>query len=421
MKKKLFLFTTVLFSISSFAQIPTSGLIYNYEFSKSYNDNGSSGNHGINHGSTFRRDRCFIDSNAVTFDGVNDYVNLGSMDSLDLIRFSMSLWFKSSSNKSNFESIVKVLNGVSGNNTAFSLEINRGSGTSYTAGNLGFFLRDINGKALSLVVNDASINDCEWHNVIWVVDSAATNNSHIYLDGSLRNILPGYSAQGPRNFIGFQYDLLLGAANNRGTIQNYFKGSLDDVLFYDRSLSAAEALQLFNTSCPELKCHDTTFVQDTTFVNDTITEVTLDTVLIYTIDTLYQTVYDTTSITSYDTITQIVYDTTTITSYDTIYTTYTIAVEDTLIVNRYTDNCGNVLHKIYPNPTKDYLYLSSNGPDCFEGYKVQFIDALGKILETKPYGNVVTFDIRGYARSLYFLRLIGPAGDAIFSEKIILD
>lgn len=166
---------------------------------------------------------------------------------------------------------------------------------------------------------------------------------------------------------------------------------------------------------------DTTFIQDTTFLNDTITEVTFDTVLAYTIDTLYQTVYDTSFITSYDTVTRIVYDTATITSYDTIYTTYTIAVEDTLIVNRYTDNCGNVLHKIYPNPTKDYLYLSSNGPDCFEGYKVQFIDALGKILETKPYGNVVTFDIRGYARSLYFLRLIGPAGDAIFSEKIILD
>jgi N-acetylneuraminic acid mutarotase len=166
---------------------------------------------------------------------------------------------------------------------------------------------------------------------------------------------------------------------------------------------------------------DTTFIQDTTFLNDTITEVTFDTVLVYTIDTIYQTVYDTTFINSYDTITQVVYDTATIISYDTIYTTYTIAVEDTLIVNRYTDNCGNILHKIYPNPTKDYLYLSSNGPDCFEGYKVQFIDALGKILETKPYGNLVTFDIRGYARSLYFLRLIGPAGDAIFSEKIILD
>jgi N-acetylneuraminic acid mutarotase len=182
---------------------------------------------------------------------------------------------------------------------------------------------------------------------------------------------------------------------------------------------------------------DTIFVQDTTFINDTseiitydtsyvtiydtITEVIFDTVLVYTIDTIYQTVYDTTFINSYDTITQIVYDTTTIISYDTIYTTYTIAVEDTLIVSRYTDNCGNVLHKIYPNPTNDYLYLSSNGPDCFEGYKVQFIDALGKILETKPYGNLVTFDIRGYARSLYFLRLIGPAGDAIFSEKIIID
>jgi N-acetylneuraminic acid mutarotase len=190
----------------------------------------------------------------------------------------------------------------------------------------------------------------------------------------------------------------------------------------DQSLSEIWQLKLGFDTCDYF---DTTFVQDTTLLNytiyDTITEVTFDTVLVYTIDTLYQTIYDTAFITTYDTVTRIVYDTTIITSYDTIYTTYNIAVEDTLIVNLYADNCGNVLHKIYPNPTKDYLYLSSNGPDCFEGYKVQFIDALGKILETKPYGNVVTFDIRGYARSLYFLRLIGPAGDAIFSEKIILD
>jgi N-acetylneuraminic acid mutarotase len=207
--------------------------------------------------------------------------------------------------------------------------------------------------------------------------------------------------------------------------------TLNDTIVYsiggysiDESLSEVWMWSLYNDTCDYFDTtfvQDTTFIQDTTFLSDTITEVTLDTVLIYNIDTLYQIVYDTTFITLYDTVTQIVYDTTTITSYDTIYTTYTIAVEDTLIVNRYTDNCGNVLHKIYPNPTKDYLYLSSNGPDCFEGYKVQFIDALGKILETKPYGNVIIFDIRGYARSLYFLRLIGPAGDAIFSEKIILD
>ena len=412
MKKKLFLFTTVLFSISSFAQIPISGLIYNYEFSKSYNDNGSSGNHGINHGSTFRRDRCFVDSNAVSFDGVNDYVNLGSMDSLNkhLKNHSISFWIKSE---------------LASNKVLFGTSNNSGAGLRYSIGfdaqkELYVSLRDVNSKVFKFHAKINSLADCEWHHIVMVMANSSTNSANLYLDGKTLSYTIEFS-KSPALFTAFNNDIAIGAFNERGTIKHFFTGSLDDVLFYDRSLSAAEALQLFNTSCPELKYHDTTFVQDTTFVNDTITEVTLDTVLIYTIDTLYQTVYDTTSITSYDTVTQVVYDTITITSYDTIYTTYTIAVEDTLIVNRYTDNCGNVLHKIYPNPTKDYLYLSSNGPDCFEGYKVQFIDALGKILETKAYGNLVTFDIRGYARSLYFLRLIGPAGDAIFSEKIILD
>jgi N-acetylneuraminic acid mutarotase len=165
---------------------------------------------------------------------------------------------------------------------------------------------------------------------------------------------------------------------------------------------------------------DTTFIQDTLFINETTEITTYDTSYVTVYDTITEIRFDTTLVYITDTLYQTIYDTTWITTYDTAYTTINTAVEDTLIVRVYTDNCGNVLHKIYPNPTNDFLYLSSNGPDCFKGYNVQFIDALGKVLETKEYGDLVTFDIRGYARSLYFIRLIGSTGDTVFSKKIVI-
>jgi hypothetical protein len=196
----------------------------------------------------------------------------------------------------------------------------------------------------------------------------------------------------------------------------------------DQSLSEVWQLKIDYDTCDY---YDTIFINDTTeiitydtsyvTIYDTIVDVNFDTVTVYVIDTLYQTIYDTSFVTAYDTVTTTIYDTTTILSYDTIYRTYYVPVADTLVVNRYTANSGTIVHKIYPNPTKDYLYLSSNVPDCFIGYKVQFIDALGQILDVKPYGNLVSFDLRGYARSLYFLRLIGPTGDTIFSENIFID
>ena len=179
---------------------------------------------------------------------------------------------------------------------------------------------------------------------------------------------------------------------------------------------------------------DTTFVQDITFINDTtfithndtsyitiydtITTTTFDTLTVYVIDTLYLTVNDTSFITSYDTVTQIIYDTTTIISYDTLTRDINIAVEDTLNFTIFTDDCGSVKHKIYPNPTSDWVYIYTNNPDCFKGYNVQLISPLGQVLETKKYNSLVYFNMRGYARAVYLVRLISESGGVAFTKKI---
>jgi len=207
----------------------------------------------------------------------------------------------------------------------------------------------------------------------------------------------------------------------------------------DQSLSEVWQLKLDFDTCDY---YDTTFVQDTTFVTDTtfINDTTfatiydtsyiqiedtlivykLDTIEVYVIDTFYRTIFDTTYVTTYDTVTTMIYDTVTIYTYDTITRYVNIAVEDTLNFSIYTDNCFNITHKLYPNPSSDMVYLFSNNADCLTGYRLEFIDAIGQILETKPYATLVSFDVRSYARALYFVRLIGKDGDTLFSKKVVI-
>jgi len=190
-------------------------------------------------------------------------------------------------------------------------------------------------------------------------------------------------------------------------------------------LSMADIWQL-KVNSDTCEYNDTSFIQDTTFttiydttyvtVKDTQIVYKLDTIDVYVIDTFYRTFFDTT----YVTVTTVIYDTTTIYTYDTLTRYVNIAVEDTLNFSIYTDNCFNITHKLYPNPSSGMVYLFSNNADCLEGYRLEFIDALGRILETKPYARLVSFDVRNYAQALYFVRLIGKDGDTLFSKKVVI-
>jgi hypothetical protein len=97
----------------------------------------------------------------------------------------------------------------------------RSGGTDYTA----------NGSS--------SINDGNWHHL------AATYNGSImkiYIDGTLRGTNTSFSGNLPTNndlvFIGKHYDL--------SNSSDYFNGTIDEVMIFNRSLSAEQISALFN-------------------------------------------------------------------------------------------------------------------------------------------------------------------------------
>lgn len=185
---------------------------------------------------------------------------------------------------------------------------------------------------------------------------------------------------------------------------------------------------------------DTTYVtiEDTLVVYDTITIQKYDTTKVQVYDTLTVTRFDTTyiqindtvSVTVYDTIFQVkidtqyqtIYDTTYITSYDTVKVIQYISVDDTLDIWVYGyGGCGDIQLQLYPNPSREFVFLYTNKLHCLQGTKVELIDQLGQVLETQNYDQSrITFDIRGYARALYYVRLINSNGETIFSKKLVI-
>jgi hypothetical protein len=130
------------------------------------------------------------------------------------------------------------------------------------------------------------------------------------------------------------------------------------------------------------------------------------------IDTIKVYVFDTTFLTVYDTITTYVVDTT----YETVY----VSVDDTLIVNLYEPGCGNIQHKIYPNPTSEHVYVSTNGYYCYDSAVIELMTSLGQILQVHPYDKLVKIDLRVYPKGTYLIRLKTDAGTTVFTRRMVI-
>lgn len=72
--------------------VPTNGLVAYYPFNGNANDESGNGNNGTLFGASLISDRNNISNSAISFDGVNDYVSLGTY--FNFSNFSISMWVK---------------------------------------------------------------------------------------------------------------------------------------------------------------------------------------------------------------------------------------------------------------------------------------------------------------------------------------
>ena len=117
-----------------------------------------------------------------------------------------------------------------------------------------------------------------------------------------------------------------------------------------------------------------------------------------------------------------------ITMHDTVTTTIEEhrSVTDTLIIDALLtgvagpDNTNTL--KVYPNPTKDYIYINTGDYTRMDGYKLKIMNQLGSIVfETNVEDPLYQVNLSSWSgKGMYFLQIIDPGDQIIDIRKIIL-
>jgi hypothetical protein len=198
----------------------------------------------------FTDDQLFSNTYSLSFDGTDDYVNAGSIDSaLSATAFSYSVWFKLDSTRTDFHSIIAQDNGYTASNTTRGFFLifdnrsttvsNRISASVYGSGNVVY---------KDLRYNELDTPDNNWHHFVLACD-VANDTYQAYLDGS--SITPSFSQNGsggaPSSMYQNNLDLYIGSSA-RGDRPH--KGNIDEVALFNSILSSSEASSLYNSGTP---------------------------------------------------------------------------------------------------------------------------------------------------------------------------
>lgn len=172
------------------------------------------------------------DGNALTFDGTDDYVNIGTNTDLEEgLTFSVSAWIRTTASVDSADRYVGKQEG-SGDYAGWWLTFDpNGNRTA----RFSIITKDTG--ANTRIAGTTSLNDGAWHHVVGTYDANA--DLVLYVNGSSENFA---SADG--GTASTTADLQFG---QRMDGSYSYPGDLDDVRFYNKTLTATEVSNLYNT------------------------------------------------------------------------------------------------------------------------------------------------------------------------------
>jgi hypothetical protein len=273
MKTKL-LFLILLCSLNALAQIPTTNLDSEYQFTGgSLNDTYGTAENLTRTGSaaTYTTDRFGVASSAINLAG--DYLQRVPIQTATSL--SMSFWVKTSTNDANYRTIIDQTE----RNSAANTNAQRGwyvylrNGIVGMFGNYKYNYQATGGNVITGVsgylgcTSNTNVADNNWHHVVVTIkgrvyfwqnsDWVYENEYKIYVDNVLKNTVlhsyHTYIASGWCSSIDFLPNNFVTMGNNKlGNLAttNMFSEEIDDVRFYKTTLSAANVNSLFNESAP---------------------------------------------------------------------------------------------------------------------------------------------------------------------------
>ncbi|MES2386897.1 MAG: LamG-like jellyroll fold domain-containing protein [Bacteroidota bacterium] len=218
-------------SVSHLTGSVASGIAAYYPFSGNVSDvSGNAQNGSGLSAPSYVSDRRSNTSHAASYNGSTNYTNIPCSISGD---FTISFWLKTNSNGgygSDWWSGSSLVDAeVSGNSADF--------GTSLLNGHLAFGMGGGGSFSDVTVTSPGSVNDDAWHHVV-ATRVKTSGAMALYVDGSpAGTATAGYRGNVSEPFIGI-------GRETGGT--NYYTGYIDDVILYNRALTATEAALVYN-------------------------------------------------------------------------------------------------------------------------------------------------------------------------------
>ncbi len=164
---------------------------------------------------------------ALSFDGVDDYVRVPDDDALDMVGdFTISLWVQFISSNSDADILRKGSAGTATVHYKIEMRSNRIRVKLVGAQ-----------RSTTLADNQTNRNDGVWHHVAVVREGSA---SRLYIDG----VLVDSSNRGVGD-LSNSANLAFGAKDTGNS--DFLNGSIDDIRFYSRALTAQEISELVNS------------------------------------------------------------------------------------------------------------------------------------------------------------------------------
>ena len=165
---------------------------------------------------------------AGVFNGSSSYVSgLPTLTNVSS-EFSVSLWLKYTTNPlSGFKYVFGGIKEQGAEDSLVGIVVN-------DSGNIGYITRGSNSGTLHQIFSSADFTN-GWHNVVIISDST---NMSLYVDGNNINTLSVSPTITVDNSV-------LGAINSRGTIEEHFPCSIDQVRIFNRALRPYEVEALY--------------------------------------------------------------------------------------------------------------------------------------------------------------------------------
>jgi uncharacterized repeat protein (TIGR01451 family) len=224
--------------------VPDNVLRFNLDDVPALDGNSITDRSGGNHTGTLitndfeNKSRPGLWNRALMFDGVDDHVVVSRTVAAS---FTLSFWISTTQSSGD-----PALDWTQGHGLIDAGD--PGFGLSLVSGQVNF---GVNKDAMfSNLKSVASVADGSWHHIA-ATRAAATGALHLYIDGVLSASGPG----APGLFTALPNgDLWLGGLINGAPNNNFFNGQFDEVLIFDRALSAAEVYALYDRTTPYGSC-----------------------------------------------------------------------------------------------------------------------------------------------------------------------